>query len=45
MPETVAKRVLLQAAAFNLALILQSITKARTPKGLADLKMGLVTGC
>ncbi len=34
----VAKRVLLQAAAFNLALILRSITKAGTPKGLADLK-------
>ena len=32
----VAKRVLLQAAAFNLALILRSITKAGTPKGLAD---------
>jgi len=28
----------LQAAAFNLALILRSITKAGTPKGLADLK-------
>jgi transposase len=38
----VAKRVLLQAAAFNLALILRSITKAGTPKGLADLKIGLV---
>src|SRR6202790_3082693 len=33
----VAKRVLLQAAAFNLALILRSITKAGTPRGLADL--------
>ena len=33
----VAKRVLLQAAAFNLALILQSITKAGTRRGLADL--------
>jgi len=30
----VAKRVLLQAAAFNLALILRSITKAGTPRGL-----------
>jgi transposase len=38
----VAKRVLLQAAAFNLALILRSITKAGTPKGLADLKTKLV---
>jgi transposase len=37
----VAKRVLLQAAAFNLALILRSITKAGTPKGLADLKCKL----
>ena len=33
----VAKRVLLQAAAFNLALILRSITRAGTPRGLADL--------
>ena len=38
----VAKRVLLQAAAFNLALILRSITKAGTPKGLADLKAKLI---
>jgi len=38
----VAKRVLLQAAAFNLALILRSITKAGTPKGLANLKRKLV---
>ena len=37
----VAKRVLLQAAACNLALILRSITKAGTPKGLADLKTKL----
>jgi transposase len=34
----VAKRVLLQAAAFNLALILRSLTRAGTPRGLADLK-------
>jgi hypothetical protein len=39
----VAKRVLLQAAAFNLALILRSITKAGTPKGLADLKRKIVS--
>jgi transposase len=39
--KNVAKRVLLQAAAFNLALILRSITKAGTPKGLADLKIKL----
>jgi transposase len=38
----VAKRVLLQAAAFNLALILRSITKAGTPRGLADLKRKIV---
>ena len=37
----VAKRVLLQAAAFNLALILRSITKAGTPRWLADLKRKL----
>src|SRR6266404_8963041 len=35
--DNVAKRVLLQAAAFNLALILRTITRAGTPKGLADL--------
>ena len=34
--------VLLHAAAFNLALILRSITKAGTPKGLADLKTKLL---
>jgi transposase len=39
--KNVAKRVLLQAAAFNLALILRSITKAGTPRGLADLKQKL----
>jgi transposase len=38
----VAKRVLLQAAAFNLALILRSITKAGTPRGLADFKRKVV---
>ena len=38
----VAKRVLVQAAAFNLALILRSITKAGTPKGLADVKTKLL---
>ncbi len=43
----VAKRVLVQAAACNLALILRSLTKAGTPRGLADLKMALfcVLGC
>ncbi len=40
--KNVAKRVLLQAAAFNLALILRSITKAGTPRGLADLKARLL---
>ena len=39
--DNVAKRVLLQAAAFNLALILRSITKTGTPRGLADLKTKL----
>jgi transposase len=39
--KNVAKRVLVQAAAFNLALILRSITKAGTPRGLADLKIKL----
>jgi len=38
----VAKRVLVQAAACNLALILRSITKAGTPRGLADLKTELI---
>jgi hypothetical protein len=33
--------VLLQAAAFNLALILRSITNAGTPRGLADMKIKL----
>ena len=37
----VAKRVLLQATAFNLALILRSLTKAGTPRGLADLNIAL----
>jgi hypothetical protein len=40
--KNVAKRVLLQAAAFNLALILRSITKAGTPRGRADLKTRLL---
>ena len=35
----VAKRVLVQAAAFNLALILRSLTKAGTPRGLANLNI------
>jgi transposase len=39
--DNVAKRVLLQATAFNLALILRSITKAGTPKGLADMRRNL----
>jgi transposase len=38
----VAKRVLVQAAAFNLALILRSITKAGTPRGLAEVKTKLL---
>lgn len=40
--ENVAKRVLLQAAAFNLALILRSITRAGTPRGLADLTQAVL---
>jgi transposase len=39
--DNVSKRVLLQAAAFNLALILRSIYRAGTPRGLADLKRKL----
>jgi transposase len=39
--DNVAKRVLLQATAFNLALILRSITKAGTPKGLTDIRRNL----
>jgi len=39
--DNVSKRVLLQAAAFNLALILRSISGAGTPRGLADLKRKL----
>ena len=35
--ENVSKRVLLQAAACNLALIMRSLTKAGTPRGWADL--------
>jgi len=37
----VAKRVLLQAAAFNLALILRTMTRSGTPRGLVDLKRKL----
>jgi len=40
--DNVAKRVLLQAAAFNLALILRSITRAGTPRGLADLTQSVL---
>ena len=39
--DNVAKRVLLQAAAFNLALILRTMTKAGTPRALADLERRL----
>ena len=41
--DNVAKRVLLQAAAFNLALILRSITLAGTPRGLADLTLPVLS--
>jgi hypothetical protein len=40
--ENVAKRVLLQAAAFNLALILRSLTKAGTPRGLAERNLAML---
>jgi transposase len=40
--QNVAKRVLLQAAAFNLALILRSMTKAGTPRGLAERNLAMV---
>jgi len=40
--DNVAKRVLLQAAACNLALILRTIGGAGTPKGLADLRQRLI---
>jgi transposase len=40
--KNVAKRVLLQAAAFNLALIMRSITKAGTPRGLAEQAFALL---
>jgi len=39
----VAKRVLLQAAAFNLALILRSMIKCGTPRGLADRNQALLS--
>ena len=38
--KNVAKRVLLQAVAFNLALILRSFTKAGTPRGWAERNFG-----
>jgi transposase len=41
--KNVAKRVLLQAAAFNLALILRSITKAGTPRGLAERQLAALS--
>ena len=40
--KNVAKRVLLQAAAFNLALIMRSIMKVGTPRGLAERNAALV---
>ena len=39
--DNVVKRVLLQAAACNLALILRSLTGAGTPKGFSDQKLNL----
>jgi transposase len=40
--DNVAKRLLLQAAACNLALILRSMGGAGTPRGLADLRQRLI---
>ena len=40
--KNVAKRLLLQAAAFNLALILRSITKCGTPRGLAERNLPIL---
>ena len=40
--KNVAKRVLLQAAAFNLALIMRSIMKVGTPRGLAERNAALL---
>ena len=40
--DNAAKRVLLQAAACNLALILRSLTGAGTPRGLSDQKLNLL---
>ena len=39
----VAKRVLIQAAACNLALILRTLSAAGTPRGLADLGNALIS--
>jgi transposase len=41
--DNVAKRVLLQAAACNLALILRTMAGAGTPRGLADLRQKLIS--
>jgi transposase len=41
--DNVAKRVLLQAAACNLALILRTLGGAGTPRGLADLRQKLLS--
>lgn len=38
----VAKRLLLQAAAFNLALIMRNLTKAGTPRGLAERSLAIL---
>lgn len=40
--KNVAKRILLQAAACNLALILRTLGGAGTPRGLADLRQVLI---
>jgi hypothetical protein len=43
--EEVAKRVLIQAAACNIALILRTMTGAGTPRGSADARGLLVWAC
>ena len=40
--DEVAKRILVQAAACNIALILRTLTGAGTPRGAADLHLKLL---
>jgi transposase len=41
--DNVAKRILVQAAAFNLALILRTLIKAGTPRGLAEKNLAALS--